>query len=994
TGATDSAGAPRSYAFWGTKTYVEGAAYAGILPLLLALVALVWRRNRYTWTFALYAVFSLLLAFGTPLYAIFFFGVPGFSQLHTPFRWLFPYTVSVAVLAGIGASVVADAASRTVQLRRLAWLGAAASVAGGGLLIVLILSRVLSGPALRLADKLRDRSQDLSAAFASGRMIYSYELRNFLIFALLLLASGLLLWLAGRRLRPTFARSLKVLMVGIVVVDLFVLGVGFNSTTKPALAEFTPPSLQFLQQDTSLYRVASFGYDDILSPNTGMLAGLQDVRGYDSIILRQYAEFWGAMEEPHGLLYNRIYKIVQEKSLRSPLLNLMNVKYVLSKQRLERPNLEEVYRGDDLYIYRNRDALPRAFAVFSEARPATDTDALTMLRDPTFDPTRRVIIQGAAGLPPLPGGMPAQAAQVEVESYKPNQVTVRASMPAEGYLLLADTYYPGWRAEVDGKAASVLRADYNFRAVRLAAGEHTVTLRFSPDSFKLGLYMSILSLVLVLLMLGYGLWSRIWRESMEASAVRRIAKNSVTPMAAQITGRILDFGFAIFMLRLLGPTNAGRYAFAVFLIGYFLILTDFGLGTLLTREVARDRSQARRYLGNTIVMRLWLCLASVPIILALVGLYYWRFDLTSTTAFAILLFTISLVPSAVSSAVSAIFNAYEKMEFPAAVAIVTTVLRVSLGVAVLLLGWGIVGLAGVSVVASTVTAVIFLIILAKSFFRPSLELDPGFQREMAKVAAPLMLNNFLSTIFFRVDVMLLKPMRGDAATGYYTTAYKFIDGLNIIPAFFTLAIFPIMSRHAEGSRESLLYTFERSLKVMLIVALPITVITTIIAGQIIPLFFGQDYAPSVRALQILIWFLPFSYVNSVTQYALIAVNQQRFLTVAFLIGVGFNIVANLVAIPLWGFNGAAGATIASEVVLMIPFFYSVRRHLGPLPLLSVAQRPAIAALVMGAVLLPLREVNWVLISLLGLIVYGGVLLLLGTFDEADRRLLRALRARQ
>ena len=89
--------------YWGIKNYVEGGSYVGILPLLLGFVA-VWKsRTRYVWMFLALALVSLLFVFGTPLYAVLYHLLPGVSQLHSPFRWVFPYTLSVSVLAGCGA---------------------------------------------------------------------------------------------------------------------------------------------------------------------------------------------------------------------------------------------------------------------------------------------------------------------------------------------------------------------------------------------------------------------------------------------------------------------------------------------------------------------------------------------------------------------------------------------------------------------------------------------------------------------------------------------------------------------------------------------------------------------------------------------------------------------------------------------------------------------------------------------------------------------------
>lgn len=973
------------YPFWGTKNYVEGMAYVGVLPLILAAIGFIVGRRQQAWFFAIFAIFSLLLAFGSPLYGLFFYGIPGFDQLHSPFRWLFPYSFSVAVLAGMGMEALCAKEESAGGKRPASYLAVASAAVGGLLLVALFASRLFSQSSLAMAEALLTRSQSLSRAFASGEVLYSYFFRNFLILALLSMAGGLVVAYVVRRPRL----PLYFAVLGLVVIDLFYFGYDFNSTSNAELLRFTPPALKYLREDASLYRVISFGYEDVLPPDSAMFWGIQDARGYDTVILKRYVDFWRLIEEPHGLLYSKIHKLVEEKSLESPLLDLMNVKYVLAAGEIGLPRFSRVYQGE-INIYRNEKVLPRAFAVFNEERVKGREEALAALSKSSFDPGRTVIIQDAETLPPLP---PSKDAHIpaRIASYQPNRVAIEVEMPQEGYLVLADTYFPGWRAQVDGQATVILQADHIFRAVRLPAGRHSVAFHYSPDSFKLGLYISFLSAAVLALGLAYRGWRRFYGKAEETSTVRRVVKNSLTPMATQLLNRLIDFGFAIFMLRFLGPIGAGKFAFAVVLIGYFAIFTDFGLGTLLTREVAKDRSQANRYLSNTIMLRLLLCLASVPLLLGVIGLYVWRFALADDTVITILLFGVSLLPSAVGGGLSAVFNAYERMEYPAAVTTITTLFRVSAGVVVLLLGWGIVGLGAASVAASTLSAIILYLLMAKAILSPRLESALSFQRGMLGVSAPLMVNNFLSTIFFRVDMMLLQPMKGDRAVGYYSTAYKFVDGLNIIPAFFTLAIFPIISRYAETARDILLRAYTRALKAMLIVSLPITVGTTIIADKLVILAFGDEFAPAIVALQILIWFLPFSYINSVTQYALIAVNQQRFLTLAFLIGASFNFVANLIIIPSYGYQGAALITIVSELVLMVPFMYAVWRHVGQVPLLQLALRPTLAAAVMGLVLLWLRHLNLFAMIALGAIIYAAALLLLRTFDEEDIALLRALR---
>jgi O-antigen/teichoic acid export membrane protein len=168
------------------------------------------------------------------------------------------------------------------------------------------------------------------------------------------------------------------------------------------------------------------------------------------------------------------------------------------------------------------------------------------------------------------------------------------------------------------------------------------------------------------------------------------------------------------------------------------------------------------------------------------------------------------------------------------------------------------------------------------------------------------------------------------------------------------------------------------------IALPVAVGTPFIARELILILGGYQYLPdSMIALQLLIWFLPFSFINQVTQYVLIALDQQRFLTRAFLIGVAFNVGVNLVLIPRYGYQAAAITTIFSEWALLIPFYYSVRKNLCPVPWVNVAWRPVLASAAMGVVLWLLREAPVLARVAAGGIVYFGVLALVGGFNQPD-----------
>ena len=184
---------------------------------------------------------------------------------------------------------------------------------------------------------------------------------------------------------------------------------------------------------------------------------------------------------------------------------------------------------------------------------------------------------------------------------------------------------------------------------------------------------------------------------------------------------------------------------------------------------------------------------------------------------------------------------------------------------------------------------------------------------------------------------------------------------------------------------------ELSLKVLLAAALPISVGTMLLAEPIVRLVAGDAYVPhSVVALQILIWFLPFSFVNSLLQYVLIAVDQQRFITRSFVLAAVFNVSGNLLLIPHLAYVGAALTTIGSELVLLGPFWYAVQRHVGPVRLLALAWRPTLAALAMGLVTWGLASWPTLVTVAASAAVYVAVFAAIGGIGPEERAILRRM----
>ncbi|MCC7206269.1 MAG: oligosaccharide flippase family protein, partial [Anaerolineae bacterium] len=665
----------------GGKNYVEGAAYVGILTLALAGVALLSglsRRARWPYAgpyraiLAALALVSLAFAFGTLAYALLYYGLPGFNQLHSPFRWVFPLTLCLAALAGFGVDQI-QRSKEGVGVRAIA---VALIALGIFTLAALLVSRALFPQVRGAVETLYTSLAGATLAYPNAEVFYSVKFRDVLLFAAFATASGAAL-LALRRPRGAWIAA------GVLALDLIVASAGFNPAADPRWLDYEPPSLAWLRaQEPHNWRLTAVqGPSATLNANIPWLFGLHDVRGYDSIIPRQYVAYMERIQPQTQLLYNRIAPVFPDtlSALDSPWLDRLAVRYVMVEiaagiDLAQTSGYREAYRDEAVIIYENPDAMPRA-ALLDVAQCADADSAAPVESDAR--------LAGASGL----------------------QVTVDVTVPAGGgrCLVLADSYAPGWRAYVRPLGAaedeetefSIARVWGNFRGVALEPGAWSVRFRYSPPSFQVGAFVSFLALASLL----FGLMVWVWRAlgaggaAQNGSGVQRFARNSLAPIALNLFNRGIDLAFAFIMLRLLGPANAGIYYYAVVIFGWFDILTNFGLNTLLTREVARDRASAGRFLLNSSLLRLGLAALGAPLLAAFLLLRgALPPPLDGVSVAAIILLYIGLIPGSISTGLSALFYAFEKAETPAAISTVTAILKAAFGLGALAAGWGVIGL--------------------------------------------------------------------------------------------------------------------------------------------------------------------------------------------------------------------------------------------------------------------------------------------------------------
>ena len=206
--------------------------------------------------------------------------------------------------------------------------------------------------------------------------------------------------------------------------------------------------------------------------------------------------------------------------------------------------------------------------------------------------------------------------------------------------------------------------------------------------------------------------------------------------------------------------------------------------------------------------------------------------------------------------------------------------------------------------------------------------------------------------------------------------------------FLPLPSFPIISRQVQESIPEARKTFQLSLKLLTLISLPLAASTMLAAPFLIGVLGGPEFLPAgAISLQLVIWSIPFGWLNSVTNYVLIALGLERIETRAFVIGVLFNIVGNFIFLSRFSYVAASVTTIASEIVLLIIFNYYLGRKMKEVGWVGLLYRPVLAVLAATAVMLLGAQIHWLVGVAMGVPVYVVILWFARIFNPDELRVL-------
>jgi len=395
------------------------------------------------------------------------------------------------------------------------------------------------------------------------------------------------------------------------------------------------------------------------------------------------------------------------------------------------------------------------------------------------------------------------------------------------------------------------------------------------------------------------------------STVKTITKNTMALMVTSVVSKAFAFITLILLARYLGSEDYGKLAFVMALTSFFTVIADFGLSSLIVREVAREKEKAGVYLGTFSVFKM---LLAVVVFLALVLIsHFGGYDYN--TEILVLVFGIYTILLSYSTFFISFFRAFEKMEYETLIRSIEKVLLIALTVVFIYLNRQLLDLAIPYLASSVIAAVLAFFFVLRKISTPKVLFNKKFLMNTLKEALPFALTSIFVVIYFKTDTVMLSLMVGDRAVGIYNAAHNLIDGLIfLVPYPLSMALYPIMSRYAVNSIEKLRKIYTYGFLASLLLGLAGVLFVLKFKEEIILLVYGEEYVEAAKVLAVLVWTFLVICVSTISSTLLNAVNRQRIVTIGTAIGASLNVVFNYLLIPKYSYVGAAYATLITESV--------------------------------------------------------------------------------
>ena len=399
----------------------------------------------------------------------------------------------------------------------------------------------------------------------------------------------------------------------------------------------------------------------------------------------------------------------------------------------------------------------------------------------------------------------------------------------------------------------------------------------------------------------------------------RVFKNASWIVVCRIVQMILNLFVGMLTARYLGPSNYGLINYASSITAFAIPIMQLGLSNILVREIVDSSDQDGEVLGTSVIM------SFVSAILCIIGVSAFAICANGNeqeTVLVCIVYSFTLVFQAFEL-IQYWFQAKLLSKYTSIIMLMAYIVMAAYKIALLITGKNVYWFAASHIVEEAVIG-ICLITIYKRVGKEKLTFSLKRGKSLFKKSKYYIVSSLMVTIFAQTDKIMLKLMVDSSATGFYAAATT----CAALTAFVFSAIIDSMRPTIFEAKKVSTYKFEERLKllysIIIYLSLAQSLAMTILAKLIIFILYGSSYYASVSALRIVVWYTTFAYIGSVRNIWILAEEKQKYLWIINLSGALLNIVLNYILIPFMGINGAALASLFTQIFTNIIIGYIIK----------------------------------------------------------------------
>lgn len=451
---------------------------------------------------------------------------------------------------------------------------------------------------------------------------------------------------------------------------------------------------------------------------------------------------------------------------------------------------------------------------------------------------------------------------------------------------------------------------------------------------------------------------------------KRIIKNIAASLLGEGVGGLLNIYIIVLIARTLGPEKFGDFAFVLAFVGLIQLVTDLGITNLLVREISQKLDQYTTLLGNVRLLS-W-SVSSVVIVPVAIVCLLWLDD--TSLGLSLFLMTLAALATFHSVIYGALFRAFEKMEFNAAIFVVHKFILLGF-----VLYWiehnpTIPSLCFCFLLANTYQFLLFYLCTIFTFKPIRWQFDLAMWKYLVLESIPIGFSMLFRKATLHVDTLLLKAISTPLALGLFNAAYRIIQIVEMIPFTLSIPMYPKLSQLALERDHRFTDFLNQILQLYMILAIPMVSYVCLHSTSIISIMFTPEFAESAPVLQALSAAIFFIFPSSLMIYVFSALGHQRYFTGISAAVLACKLVLDLILIPTMHAFGAAIGTVAAEATFMILSLVFLYRLSIKVDFWKMLFKPALAAIVANLVVLQFFTTEGLLRFVLASLVFGIIYL--------------------